>query len=151
MELHNKIWKLLEEIPDPEIPAINLVELGVVRKVEGEESNLEITITPTYTGCPAKQLFNDLIKEKLEENGYTNFTITSTLFPAWTTDWLSEETKKKLMNEGISPPTAGDRVITCPHCGSTDTKMVSRFGTTPCQSFHTCNSCSEPFNYFKCH
>ena len=96
MELHNKIWKLLEEIPDPEIPAINLVELGVVRKVEGEESNLEITITPTYTGCPAKQLFNDLIKEKLEENGYTNFTITSTLFPAWTTDWLSEETKKKL-------------------------------------------------------
>lgn len=149
--LHPSIWKFLEEIPDPEIPIINLVELGVIRKIEGKEENLLVTITPTYTGCPAKQLFNDLIKEKLTEKGFSNFTIESTLYPAWTTDWLSDETKKKLMDDGISPPTEKNQVVTCPHCKSTDTKMVSRFGTTPCQSFHTCNSCSEPFNYFKCH
>lgn len=148
---HTEIWRLLEEIPDPEIPAINLVELGVIRAVDTSADKLTITITPTYTGCPAKQLFDDLIREKLTENGYENFEIISKLFPAWTTDWLSEETKQKLMDEGISPPTEQDKIITCPHCQSTDTKMVSRFGSTPCQAFYTCNACEEPFNYFKCH
>lgn len=148
---HTEIWRLLEEIPDPEIPAINLVELGVIRAVDWSADKLIVTITPTYTGCPAKQLFDDLIREKLTENGYENFEIISKLFPAWTTDWLSKETKQKLMDEGISPPTEQDKIITCPHCQSTDTKMVSRFGSTPCQAFYTCNTCKEPFNYFKCH
>ena len=112
---------------------------------------LKITITPTYTGCPAKKLFEDLILEKLAEHGYANVDILSTLNPAWTTDWLSDETKEKLIEEGISPPTIGDRIIICPQCRSENTKLLSQFGSTPCQSLYSCNDCREPFNYFKCH
>lgn len=148
---HTDIWEILKEVPDPEIPVINLVELGVIRKVEWLDESLLITITPTYTGCPAKQLFEDLIREKLAEKGYTNVTIQSQLHPAWTTDWLSKETKQKLMDEGISPPTMNDRIITCPLCKSTNTLLISQFGSTPCQSLYSCNDCKEPFNYFKCH
>lgn len=147
------IWELLKQVPDPEIPIINLVELGVIRKVESFEDSdlLRITITPTYTGCPAKKLFEDLILEKLAEHNYQKVQIITTLNPAWTTDWLSEETKQKLMREGISPPTIGDRVIICPLCKSTNTKLLSQFGSTPCQSLYSCQDCKEPFNYFKCH
>jgi ring-1,2-phenylacetyl-CoA epoxidase subunit PaaD len=148
-----QIWSILEQVPDPEIPVINLVELGVIREVEilNDQNDLKITITPTYTGCPAKKLFEDLILEKLHENGYTKVEIISKLNPAWTTEWLSEKTKEKLMKEGISPPTIGDRIVQCPLCKSENTKMVSAFGSTPCQSLYTCNECKEPFNYFKCH
>ncbi len=145
------IWSILERVPDPEIPVINLVELGVIREVEREDDQLTITITPTYTGCPAKKLFEDLIRETLAEHGYKHVTIQSKLNPAWTTDWLSEATKTKLTNEGISPPTIGDRIVMCPRCKSLNTKMVSQFGSTPCQSLYTCTDCLEPFNYFKCH
>lgn len=149
---NNDLWEILTQVPDPEIPAINLVELGVVRKVERlENEQLRITITPTYTGCPAKKLFEDLILEELAKHGYNEVEIISKLNPAWTTDWLSDETREKLMVEGISPPTIGDRVITCPQCKSTDTKLLSQFGSTPCQSLYSCNDCKEPFNYFKCH
>lgn len=150
---HSDIWKILERVPDPEIPAINLVELGVVRGVERvkDSDKLIITITPTYTGCPAKKLFEDLILEELAKNGHTHVEIISKLNPAWTTDWLSEETKEKMMREGISPPTVGDRVIPCPVCKSTNTRVISQFGSTPCQSLYSCNDCLEPFNYFKCH
>lgn len=148
-----QIWSILEQVPDPEIPIINLVELGVIREVEilNYQNDLKITITPTYTGCPAKKLFEDLILEKLHENGYTKVEIISKLNPAWTTEWLSEKTKEKLMKEGIAPPTIGDRIVQCPLCKSENTKMVSAFGSTPCQSLYTCNECKEPFNYFKCH
>ncbi len=150
---HPDLWSILSEVPDPEIPAINLVELGVVRKIEqdADTDTITVTITPTYTGCPAKKLFNDLIIEKLAEHGYQNVTIVSKLFPAWTTDWLSDKTKQKLMDEGIAPPTVGDRVVICPVCKSADTRLLSQFGSTPCQSLHSCNNCKEPFNYFKCH
>lgn len=148
-----QIWSILEQVPDPEIPIINLVELGVIRDVEilNDQNDLKITITPTYTGCPAKKLFEDLILEKLHGNGYSKVEIISKLNPAWTTEWLSEKTKEKLMKEGISPPTIGDRIVQCPLCKSENTKMVSAFGSTPCQSLYTCNECKEPFNYFKCH
>jgi ring-1,2-phenylacetyl-CoA epoxidase subunit PaaD len=150
--LEARLWEILTEIPDPEIPVINLVELGVIRKVEEKtDSKIVVTITPTYTGCPAKKLFNDLIIEKLNAYGYKNIEIISQLHPVWTTDWLSDNSKAKLLKEGISPPTLGDKTIQCPHCKSTDTKMISPFGSTPCQSMHTCNNCLEPFNYFKCH
>lgn len=150
---HLDLWTLLKEVPDPEIPAINLVELGVIRKVEkaSESDEITITITPTYTGCPAKKLFEDLIIEKLADNGYDKVKIISKLNPAWTTEWLSEGTKEKLLAEGISPPTIGDRTIICPNCKSVDTKLLSQFGSTPCQSLYSCNTCKEPFNYFKCH
>jgi ring-1,2-phenylacetyl-CoA epoxidase subunit PaaD len=145
-------WDFLTEVPDPEIPVINLVELGVVRNVElGENGKIIVTVTPTYTGCPAKKLFNDLIIEKLEEKGHTNVEIITQLHPVWNTDWLSKETKSKMMKDGISPPNDDNKVITCPHCKSTNTSVVSEFGTTPCQSLYKCVDCLEPFNYFKCH
>lgn len=145
------LWDLLSEIPDPEIPVINLVELGVVREVEDKGDVIAVTVTPTYTGCPAKKLFNDLIIEKLNANGYNNVEIITKLSPAWNTDWLSEKTKAKMMKEGISPPTDDNKVITCPNCKSTNTKVISQFGSTPCQALYSCNECLEPFNYFKCH
>lgn len=149
---NSDIWEILKQVPDPEIPAINLVELGVVRAIEKlENEQLKITITPTYTGCPAKKLFEDLIIEELAKHGFSDVEIISKLNPAWTTDWLSDQTKEKLLKEGISPPTIGDRIIMCPICQSTDTKLLSQFGSTPCQSLYSCNDCKEPFNYFKCH
>ncbi len=147
-----KLWALMEEVPDPEIPIISLVELGVIREIIlTEKEELKIIITPTYTGCPAKKLFEDLIREKLIENQYTNFVIESRNYPVWTTDWLSEATRKKLLNDGISPPTLNDKDIICPNCQSMNTKLISQFGSTPCQSLYGCSDCKEPFNYFKCH
>ena len=150
---YNHLWEILAEVPDPEIPVINLVELGVIRKIEElpDQEKVIVTITPTYTGCPAKKLFNDLIIAKLNSKGYKNVEVISQNFPVWTTDWLSDETKAKLMKEGISPPSLGDKIITCPNCKSTSTTMISKFGATPCQSLYTCNDCREPFNYFKCY
>ncbi len=142
----------MEQVPDPEIPIINLVELGVIRDVKFDEDDekVTVTVTPTYTGCPAKKLFNDLITEKLRENDYHNIKIIEQIHPAWTTDWLSDETKSKLLKDGISPPTIGNKTIICPNCKSTNTKMISQFGSTACQSLYQCADCKEPFNYFKC-
>jgi ring-1,2-phenylacetyl-CoA epoxidase subunit PaaD len=145
------VLELLRQVPDPEIPAINLVELGVVRSVEEEEGHLKVVITPTYTGCPAKQLFADLIREQLAAHGYPDAAIEMRLHPVWTTDWLSEETKTKLLQTGISPPVAPNVAVVCPHCGSKQTNMISRFGATPCQALYTCVRCMEPFSHFKCH
>ena len=145
------LWELLSEVPDPEIPVINLVELGVVREVKIENEKVIVTVTPTYTGCPAKKLFNDLILEKLHKNGYADVEIITVLSPAWNTDWLSDETKQKMLDDGISPPTHDNAVVVCPNCKSTNTKTISDFGSTPCQSLYSCIDCLEPFNYFKCH
>lgn len=145
------IWELLKQVPDPEIPSINLVELGVVRSVEEIEGHVKVIITPTYTGCPAKQLFMDLIREKLIAAGYADPEIEMRLYPVWTTDWLSEETKAKLLQTGISPPVEHNKPVICPRCGSAQTKVISRFGATPCQALYTCDNCLEPFSYFKCH
>jgi len=144
------LWKLMNQVPDPEIPIISLVELGVLREIHLDNEKVVIVITPTYTGCPAKKLFEDLIKEKLIEHNYTNFEIITKIHPTWTTDWLSEETKAKLLKDGISPPTIGNKDIICPQCKSLNTKAISQFGSVACQSLYTCNDCKEPFNYFKC-
>lgn len=145
------IWGLMEQVPDPEIPIINLVELGVIREVNIEESGkVNIVITPTYTGCPAKKLFEDLIIEKLIENGFKDYSVESKIHPVWTTDWLSDATKAKLLKDGISPPTLNDKDIICPNCKSMNTILASQFGSTPCQSLYKCIDCLEPFNYFKC-
>ncbi|MFD1551079.1 phenylacetate-CoA oxygenase subunit PaaJ [Putridiphycobacter roseus] len=145
-----EIWGWMTEVPDPEIPIINLVELGVIRAVNLKGNAVEIIITPTYTGCPAKQLFVDLISEKLVEKGINDFEVISRIHPVWTTDWLSEETKAKLLKDGISPPTVHNKKIICPHCKSYNTVLASQFGSTPCQSLYKCLECLEPFNYFKC-
>ncbi|MGY8988183.1 MAG: 1,2-phenylacetyl-CoA epoxidase subunit PaaD [Flavobacteriales bacterium] len=143
----NKIWELLNTVPDPEIPAISVVELGVIRDVIFQENSFIISITPTYSGCPAVKAFQDDIKICLQENGIENFELKIVYSPAWTTDWMTEETKEKLRKYGISPPS--EKAI-CPQCNSKSTTLVSEFGATACKSFHKCNDCLEPFEHFKC-
>ena len=139
---------LLSEIPDPEIPVINIVELGIVRGIE-EDTSTAVIITPTYVGCPATDMISDMIREKLDAHGFENITIKNRLSPAWTTDWISASAHEKLRAYGIDPP--GQNQATCPRCHSTHTKLVSRFGSTPCKAFYTCTDCLEPFDRFKCH
>ena len=141
------IWKILETIPDPEIPVISVVELGVVRDVEIINKQLTITVTPTYSGCPAIQQMQDDISLKLTENGYEDFEIITKLSPAWTTEWMSDKTKNKLKNYAIAPP---EKIIECPQCNSKQIELISNFGSTACKALYKCNDCLEPFDYFKC-
>ena len=142
-----KIWNLLDSVPDPEIPVISVVELGVIRDIIYENNNYEISITPTYSGCPAVKTFMDDIKECLKNNDIKNFILKIVYSPAWTTDWMSDKTKDKLRKYGISPPS--DKAV-CPLCNSSNTNLISEFGATACKSFHTCIDCLEPFEHFKC-
>ena len=152
------IWGFLEDVKDPEVPVLTVVDLGVVRAVENIDDVWKITITPTYSGCPAMQVIEEDILSRLKKEGI-NTEVKLVLSPAWTTDWLSENGKKKLQEYGIAPPE--DEVdksvlfgeptkITCPNCKSKNTKMVSQFGSTACKAHYTCNDCLEPFDYFKC-
>ena len=121
------IWALLAEVPDPEIPAVSVVDLGIVRDVSAER----VTITPTYSGCPATQYIEESIRAALDAAGYRSVGIETVLAPAWTTDWISDAGKAKLLAYGIAPPDLA-KAATCPQCGSADTEEVSRFGSTPC-------------------
>jgi len=161
MSTKDKIWKLLEEIPDPEIPVLTIHDLGVVRKIDEINNEIIVTITPTYSGCPAMNQFEADILTTLNKQGYDKVSIVTTYDPPWTTDWLSEEAKKKLQDYGIAPPEqkttdknallVDDRKsVTCPQCKSTSSKMISQFGSTACKSLYQCNDCMEPFDYFKC-
>lgn len=142
-----EIWKLLDSVPDPEIPVISVVELGVVRNISFTNNTYQILITPTYSGCPAVKTFIDDIKSCLKTNKIFNFDIKIIYAPAWTTDWMSLETKEKLRKYGISPPS---NKVVCPQCNSSNTVLVSEFGATACKSFHKCSECLEPFEHFKC-
>ena len=161
MSTKDKIWKLLEEIPDPEIPVLTIHDLGIVRKIDEINNEIIVTITPTYSGCPAMNQFEADILTTLNKQGYDKVSIVTTYDPPWTTDWLSEEAKKKLQDYGIAPPEqkttdknallVDDRKsVTCPQCKSTNSKMISQFGSTACKSLYQCNDCMEPFDYFKC-
>ena len=159
MVTETDIWKLLEGISDPEVPVLSVIDLGIVRSVKIQEDQISITITPTYSGCPAMGVIEQDIKEKLSKEGFTNFKIETVLSPAWTTDWISEEGRKKLKLYGIAPPEnepdksvlfADPVKVQCPKCGSRETRMVSQFGSTACKAHYQCNSCLEPFDYFKC-
>lgn len=143
----DKIWELLNTVPDPEIPVISVVELGVIRDVKFINNSYLISITPTYSGCPAVKAFQDDIKTCLSSNGIDNFELKLVYSPSWTTDWMTDETKAKLLKYGISPPS--DTVV-CPQCKSISTTLISDFGATACKSFHKCNECLEPFEHFKC-
>lgn len=156
-----QIWNYLNEVLDPEVPVLNIVELGVVRDVKVEDASVLITITPTYSGCPAMKVIEDDIGSKLAEKGVDNFKIKTILSPAWTTDWITEEAKEKLRKYGIAPPEktsvdkgslffTGPKTVACPNCGSTNTEMKSQFGSTACKSLYFCKECLEPFDYFKC-
>ena len=140
------IMKVLAEVPDPEIPAVSVLDLGIVRGIEGDK----VIITPTYSGCPATQFIEESIREALDAAGYRGIGIETRLAPAWTTDWISDPGKDKLRAYGIAPPDLA-RTATCPQCGSADTEEVSRFGSTPCKSQWRCRACLEPFDRFKCH
>ena len=142
------LWEVLEGVADPEIPVVSVVDLGIVRDVSPER----VTITPTYTGCPATQVIERDIRDALDAAGYRNVSIENVLAPPWTTDWISEAGKAKLKAYGIAPPlAAGQRAVECPQCGSANTEEISRFGSTPCKALWRCRSCAEPFDLFKCH
>jgi ring-1,2-phenylacetyl-CoA epoxidase subunit PaaD len=156
----DKIWAYLSEVLDPEVPVINVVELGVVRAVAVENNLVTITITPTYSGCPAMKVIEDDITSKLKEKSITNIKINTILSPAWTTDWITEVAREKLRAYGIAPPEKGTadkgvlfgkpKVISCPYCKGKNTIMKSQFGSTACKALYYCNDCMEPFDYFKC-
>jgi len=140
------IWQVLEGVPDPEIPVVSVVDLGIVREVRPGR----VAITPTYTGCPATQVIERDIRAALDAAGFRDVAIETILSPPWTTDWITESGKAKLQAYGIAPPSA-ERTAICPQCGSTDTEEVSRFGSTPCKAQWRCRACLEPFDRFKCH
>lgn len=153
------IWELLEDVSDPEVPVLTIVDLGIVRDVVINNDTVKIIITPTYSGCPAMQVIETEIDKRFKEEGINQVEIKTVLSPAWTTDWLSENGKKKLKEYGIAPPEdevdksvlfAKPTVIPCPVCDSKNTKMVSQFGSTACKAHYQCNDCLEPFDYFKC-
>ena len=142
-----KIWNILGSVPDPEIPVISVVELGVIRNVEYIKNEYVISVTPTYSGCPAVKTFQDDIKTQLKKNDIDNFKIDIIYKPAWTTDWMTKETKEKLKKYGIAPP---EKIIECPQCNSKKIELISEFGATACKSMHKCTECLEPFEHFKC-
>lgn len=150
----------LAEIPDPEVPAISIVDLGIVRAVEIEGDRVRIDITPTYSGCPAMRMIQDQIGLHLREKGIGVVDVRLVAFPAWTTDWMSEDARRKLKEYGIAPPgwvrdedlfDFKPRPVSCPFCDSDDTARTSEFGSTPCKSLWFCHSCRQPFEHFKCH
>jgi ring-1,2-phenylacetyl-CoA epoxidase subunit PaaD len=155
------IWQLLQEVKDPEVPVLSIIDLGIVREVTIEDEKIIITITPTYSGCPAMDVISMDIRLKLIEKGYRPVTIKQQLSPAWTTDWMSEEGKTKLKAFGITAPNPRqqfcssemfrEEAIECPHCNSYHTELISQFGSTACKAMYRCLECKEAFDYFKCH
>lgn len=141
------IWALLKGVPDPEIPVVSVVDLGIVRAVAEDE----VRITTTYSGCPASQVIEQSIRDALDSAGFTHVRIEKVLSPPWTTEWISEGGRAALQAYGIAPPDPAAATATCPQCGSADTEEVSRFGSTPCKAQWRCRDCLEPFDRFKCH
>jgi len=160
MATKEEILDYLDEVHDPEVPVLSILDLGIVRKIETEAGETIITITPTYTGCPAMNVIEDDIKSKLKEKGIDHFKVKTVLTPAWTTDWISEVGKQKLKEFGIAPPEKSSpdknllsndaKIVACPRCGSKNTEMKSFFGSTACKALYVCLDCKEPFDYFKC-
>lgn len=172
------IWSLLETVNDPEVPALSVIDLGIIRDVQvttagtarnfgidtpaDAEPSIEIILTPTYSGCPAMDVIRMSIRMALLQAGYKNIRLTTVLSPAWTTEWMTEKGKGKLKVYGIAPPLPLQQVcepalfhreeaIECPHCHSYHTTLISEFGSTACKSLYRCEDCREPFDYFKCH
>jgi ring-1,2-phenylacetyl-CoA epoxidase subunit PaaD len=144
----DRLWAVLAEVADPEIPVVSVVDLGIVRSVEPDR----VVITPTYTGCPATEVIERDIRAALDGAGHPGVAIETSLSPAWTTDWISDEGRRKLLAYGIAPPVPrGAQAVRCPQCGSASTEEISRFGSTPCKALWRCKDCREPFDLFKCH
>jgi ring-1,2-phenylacetyl-CoA epoxidase subunit PaaD len=161
------VWAWLGHVSDPEIPVISIVDLGIVRNIEWSDDNeLIVTVTPTYSGCPATRVIEQSITAALREHGIEQVTLRQQLSPAWTTDWVSNDGRKKLRAFGVAPPapSAKEHVVDasrilhatkpdvcCPRCGAGGAKLISQFGSTPCKALYQCGTCREPFDYFKPH
>lgn len=160
MQPQEAIWNCLAEIPDPDIPVISITELGLVRHVEVDDSGkVTVSLTPSYSGCPAMQLFKEEIVAALGRKGWNNVEVKMVYSPAWTSDWISDEAREKMKKHGITPPektTKGNQLLfseanpDCPWCNSKTTRKTSQFGSTPCKALWFCNTCHQPFEYFKC-
>ena len=145
-----EIWEWLDDVPDPEIPVISIVDLGIIRDIAWQDETLVIRVTPTYSGCPATAVINMDIETALRRQGIQALRLERQLSPAWTTDWLSEKGRANLEGYGIAPPQPAGGPKKCPHCGNTNVSKVSQFGSTPCKAQWRCDDCLEPFDYFKC-
>lgn len=167
-EVKAQVWEILGSVNDPEVPVLTVIDLGIIRKIDIYQTlssggwGVIVTVTPTYSGCPAIDLMKMNIRMALLQEGFKQIHIEQTLTPAWTTDWMSEEGKQKLKVYGIAPPNYRQAVCTpdsfqeeeaiqCPLCNSYHTKLISQFGSTACKALYQCNDCKEPFDYFKCH
>ncbi|MGH9520441.1 MAG: 1,2-phenylacetyl-CoA epoxidase subunit PaaD, partial [Terriglobales bacterium] len=147
-----QIWGWLEGVPDPELPAISVVDLGIVRAVEPCGEGWTVTVTPTYSGCPATAVIREGILAALRQHGLGQVEVRTQIAPPWTTDWLSPKGREALRQNGIAPPLVQlESPLTCPQCWSPDTERVSQFGSTPCKALYRCRACLEPFDYFKPH
>jgi ring-1,2-phenylacetyl-CoA epoxidase subunit PaaD len=164
----DQVWQWLDEVKDPEIPVVSLVELGIIRAVRYAGEELVVTVTPTYSGCPATSIINLDIETALRGHGISQFRLERQLSPPWTTDWISAAGRDKLRDYGIAPPIDGtatdgrlearigamvaghNLAIACPRCRSLATEKISQFGSTPCKASYRCTDCLEPFDYFKC-
>jgi ring-1,2-phenylacetyl-CoA epoxidase subunit PaaD len=160
VDLRRRAWDAAAQVVDPEIPVLTIADLGVLRDVAVNDGHVEVAITPTYSGCPAMNMIALEIELALERAGIRQPKIRTVLSPAWTTDWMSEDGRRKLREYGIAPPPQssssrralfGEQQVTCPQCGSPNTEVLSEFGSTSCKALWRCKSCREPFDYFKCH
>lgn len=155
----DEVRRIAGAVVDPEIPVLSIADLGVLREVRLNDGRIEVLITPTYSGCPAMTMIALEIELALEQAGLGPATVTTVLSPAWTTDWMSEDGRRKLTEYGVAPParSAGRRAlfgaeeVACPQCGSLDTSRLAEFGSTSCKALWRCNACREPFDYFRCH
>jgi ring-1,2-phenylacetyl-CoA epoxidase subunit PaaD len=153
-----RLRELLSAVPDPEIPVLTIEDLGILRDVSEQDGRLRVTLTPTYSGCPAIDPIRDAVAGRAADAGFDDAEVVMQLKPAWTTRWMSDDGRRKLREYGIAPP--ADRaigcplravVVACPRCGSEHARLVTRFGATPCQAQYTCTDCGEPFDHFKAH
>lgn len=154
-----RVWALLAAVPDPELPVLSIVDLGIVRQVDFVAGRLRVALTPTYSACPATEVIRASVRAALDEGGYPDALIEEVLSPPWSSDWLSAEGRRKLSAFGIAPPAEPvaqlkrlwqAESVACPRCGSRSTERISEFGSTPCKAHYCCRQCGEPFDYFKC-
>lgn len=159
-DIDPKIYSILKDVSDPEIPVLSIVDMGVVRSAKLLENNrVNVEITPTYSGCPAMDVIGDDVKKAFQDKGY-QAEVKLILSPAWTTDWMTDEAKQALKEYGIAPPMdatsdkeallGNKKIIECPQCGSKNTQLISQFASTACKAMFKCEDCKEPFDYFKC-
>jgi ring-1,2-phenylacetyl-CoA epoxidase subunit PaaD len=158
VNIEQQIWTWLADVPDPEIPVVSVIDLGMIRGVNVVANGVEVEVSPTYSGCPATEVIEDSVISKLRDEGVQGVSVKRVLSPPWTTDWITEAGKDKLREYGIAPPVGsaskrallGKGDVHCPQCGTNQTTVVSEFGSTACKASYKCDKCLEPFEYFKC-